>query len=137
MNRPYILSIRAMCESDLDVVMVIELLSFSSPWHREHFQQEIIAPHSFPFVAELDGITDGYVCLMSLFEEAQILDIAVAPVSGVGESRVFCWSMPFQLRGKKAPNFSLLRYGHLTLPPSPFMNGVVLSGQVCVKSIMK
>lgn len=89
MNRPYILSIRAMCESDLDVVMVIELLSFHSPWHREHFQQEIIAPHSFPFVAELDGIIAGYVCLMSLFEEAQILNIAVAPEHrGMGVARM-------------------------------------------------
>jgi ribosomal-protein-alanine N-acetyltransferase len=37
------------------------------------------SPHSFPFIAEHDGVIVGYVCLMSLFEEAQILDIAVAP----------------------------------------------------------
>ena len=71
--------IRPMTEPDLDAVLVIEQASFPSPWKREHFQHEITAPHSFPFVAECDGIIAGYVCLMSLFEEAQILDIAVAP----------------------------------------------------------
>ena len=36
-------------------------------------------PHSFPFVAEYCGLIAGYLCLMSLFEEAQILNIAVDP----------------------------------------------------------
>jgi ribosomal-protein-alanine N-acetyltransferase len=40
---------------------------------------EIDAPHSYPFVAEHDGAVVGYVCLAVLFEESQILDIAVAP----------------------------------------------------------
>lgn len=66
-----------MTEADLDAVLLIELSSFPVPWKREHFQHEINAPHSFPFVAECDGEIAGYVCLMSLFEEAQILDIAV------------------------------------------------------------
>jgi ribosomal-protein-alanine N-acetyltransferase len=71
--------IRPMDEADLDAVLAIELASFPSPWKREHFQHEISAPHSFPFVAECAGVITGFVCLMSLFEEAQILDIAVAP----------------------------------------------------------
>lgn len=68
-----------MSETDLEVVQAIEQASFPSPWKREHFQHEMAAPYSFPFVAECNGILAGYVCLMSLFEEAQILDIAVAP----------------------------------------------------------
>jgi ribosomal-protein-alanine N-acetyltransferase len=79
MNEPHIPTVRNMNEADLDAVLVIEQASFSTPWCREHFQHEIAAPHSFPFVAECGGIVAGYVCLMSLFEEAQILDIAVAP----------------------------------------------------------
>ena len=72
-------TIRPMGEYDIDAVLAIEQASFSTPWQREHFQHEIVATYSFPFVAEYDGIVSGYVCLMSLFEEAQILDIAVAP----------------------------------------------------------
>lgn len=76
MQRP---TIRPMREADLDAVLAIEKASFPNPWRSEHFQQEMAATYSFPFVAEQDGVIVGYVCLMSLFEEAQILDIAVAP----------------------------------------------------------
>jgi ribosomal-protein-alanine N-acetyltransferase len=63
--------------ADIDSVMEIERASFTAPWRRDHFLHEIAAPHSFPLVAMLEGRLAGYVCLMSLFEEAQILDIAV------------------------------------------------------------
>ncbi len=76
---PVSMTIRPMTESDLDAVLVIERASFSTPWSREHFLHELDAPYSFPFVALIDGDVAGYVCLMSLFEEAQILDIAVNP----------------------------------------------------------
>ncbi len=71
-------NIRSMSEDDLDAVVAIEQDSFHTPWQREHFDQEMVAAHSYPFVAEYNGTIAGYVCLMSLFEEAQILDIAVA-----------------------------------------------------------
>lgn len=71
--------IRPMASADLDAILTIEQASFPLPWKREHFEHEISAPHSFPFVAEHNGVIAGYLCLMSLFEEAQILDIAVAP----------------------------------------------------------
>lgn len=77
-----------MVEDDLVAVLAIEQLSFSTPWKREHFVHELGARHSFPFVALCDGSVVGYVCLMSLFEEAQILDIAVAPaLRGLGVAR--------------------------------------------------
>lgn len=78
MNSSQTPGIRPMTAADLDAVLLIEQSSFPLPWKREHFLHEITAPHSFPFVAEIDGKVAGYVCLMSLFEEAQILDIAVA-----------------------------------------------------------
>ena len=68
-----------MTDEDIDAVLAIEQASFPAPWKRDHFLHEIAAPHSYPLVALLDGHLAGYVCLMSLFEEAQILDIAVAP----------------------------------------------------------
>jgi ribosomal-protein-alanine N-acetyltransferase len=77
MPTPQELKVRPMTEADLDQVLAIETASFSNPWTREHFQGELIARHSFPFVAIADNNILGYVCLMTLFEEAQILDIAV------------------------------------------------------------
>jgi ribosomal-protein-alanine N-acetyltransferase len=80
--------VRPMVESDLDSVLTIEQASFSTPWKRDHFLHEITAPHSYPFVAVYGGTIAGYVCLTALFEEAQILDIAVAPdVRGRGIAR--------------------------------------------------
>jgi len=79
MFAPETVDIRPMTTADLDSVLVIEQASFSHPWRYEHFLHELSSPHSFPFVAVTGGSVGGYVCLMSLFEEAEILDIVVAP----------------------------------------------------------
>ncbi|MBL0226706.1 MAG: ribosomal protein S18-alanine N-acetyltransferase [Geobacteraceae bacterium] len=71
--------IRTMTIADLDDILVIEQASFMTPWKREHFEAEVSGDYSFPFVAETGGRVVGYVCLQSLFEEAQILNIAVSP----------------------------------------------------------
>jgi [ribosomal protein S18]-alanine N-acetyltransferase len=71
--------IRPMTKADLENVLAIEQACFSHPWRHEHFLHELSSPHSFPLVAVAEGAVGGYVCLMSLFEEAQILDIVVAP----------------------------------------------------------
>lgn len=81
--------IRVMVRTDLDAVMAIEQVCYPAPWKREHFIQEIHSHLSFPFVAQIDGAVVGYVCLMSLFEEAQILNIAVDPARrGHGVARL-------------------------------------------------
>jgi len=97
-----------MNESDFDTVLIIEQASFSSPWHREHFLHEIAAPHSFPFVAELNGNVAGYICLTSLFEDAEILDIAVAPEQrGRGIARTLMEYAVLAAREKEAEFLSL------------------------------
>jgi len=79
MPTPVKIKVRLMTEADLDRVLDIETASFPAPWKREHFVAELEARHSFPYVAVADDGIVGYVCLMSLFEEAQILDIVVTP----------------------------------------------------------
>jgi ribosomal-protein-alanine N-acetyltransferase len=89
MSEPETIHIRPMIEADLAAVLAIEQASFPSPWKRDHFLHEISAPYSFPFVAESNGILAGYACLTSLFEEAQILNIAVDPaLRGRGIARM-------------------------------------------------
>ncbi len=70
--------IRTMTLTDLDDVIKIEQLCYSPPWKKEHFIHEIHSPVSFPFVVTVNGLLAGYLCLMSLFEEAQIMNITVA-----------------------------------------------------------
>ncbi|GFE60567.1 ribosomal-protein-alanine acetyltransferase [Geobacter sp. AOG2] len=79
MFMPGTVDIRPMTTTDLDSVLAIEQASFPHPWRYEHFLHELSSPYSFPFVAVIGGAVSGYVCLMSLFEEAQILDIVVSP----------------------------------------------------------
>ncbi len=79
MLTPLEITVRPMTDADLDQVLAIETVSFPAPWIREHFANELTACHSFPYVAISGGNVVGYVCLMSIFEEAQILDIAVDP----------------------------------------------------------
>lgn len=79
MDTPPKLLIRSMTEEDLLAVMAIEDVSYPTPWKCEHFRSELAARYSWPYVAVEDGAVVGYVCLMSLFEEAQILNIAVSP----------------------------------------------------------
>jgi ribosomal-protein-alanine N-acetyltransferase len=89
MFAPGTIDIRPMTKDDLEIVMALEQASFTHPWRYEHFLHELSSPHSFPLVAVTDGTVGGYVCLMSLFEEAQILDIVVAPyLRGRGIARV-------------------------------------------------
>lgn len=71
--------VRPMVEGDLDAVMAIEAASYSTPWNGEHFRDELAARFSWPLVAVENGSVIGFVCLMSLFEEAQILNVAVSP----------------------------------------------------------
>lgn len=78
-----------MVEDDLDAVLAIETASYPTPWSGEHFRNEIAARYSWPLVAEEDGVVVGYLCLMSLFEEAQILNVAVSPERrGAGIARL-------------------------------------------------
>jgi [ribosomal protein S18]-alanine N-acetyltransferase len=69
-----------MTEDDLDQVLGIESASFSHPWNRTHFHDELKSPHSFPFSAfDGTGRLVGYICPMIILDEGHILDVAVHP----------------------------------------------------------
>ncbi|UCG79284.1 MAG: ribosomal protein S18-alanine N-acetyltransferase [Nitrospirota bacterium] len=71
------LSVREIRTEDLDTVTAIESLSFSRPWTRNMFYQEMGNPRSFIRVAELNGNIIGYICASFVLDEGHILDIAV------------------------------------------------------------
>jgi ribosomal-protein-alanine N-acetyltransferase len=70
--------IRALERADLDAVLTIEQASYSQPWTREQFEQELNNPAAF-----LDGCAAanrlaGYICYWLIAGEMQILNIATA-----------------------------------------------------------
>lgn len=73
------ITLRPMREEDLEQVLEIESASFSRPWTKRHFLDELESPFGHPFVAFVsDGTLAGYLCLKQLLDEAEILDVAVA-----------------------------------------------------------
>jgi ribosomal-protein-alanine N-acetyltransferase len=72
------ITIRAMTDADLEEVLAIENESFSHPWNRDHFLDELKSVHAFPLVAiDPEESIIGYICPRHLLDEGHILNIAV------------------------------------------------------------
>lgn len=80
--KPMEIHIMPMVESDLDPVLSIEAASFSTPWSRSMFENELKSnPYSNLFVArERENETlAGYVCFWVVFDELHLLNLSVHP----------------------------------------------------------
>ena len=73
------LIIRDMEESDLPAVLAIEQISFSTPYSKEYFLNEIYKKHALVKVALFEGTVIGYLCADYENHEAQILNLAIEP----------------------------------------------------------
>jgi len=71
------LTIERMKEGDLEEVLGIEKKSFSDPWTRESFLEDINKDFTYPAVARKDGELVAYTCLWKIEDELQIANIAV------------------------------------------------------------
>jgi [ribosomal protein S18]-alanine N-acetyltransferase len=82
----YSVIVRAASAQDIDEVTAIESGSVSM-WKRDFFVQELHTPNSVFLVAEIEGAVVGYIVARKIFDEAEILSIAVSPArmrSGIG-----------------------------------------------------
>lgn len=74
--------------NDIDDVMVVEKLSFSIPWSKQAFIEEVTNNKFARYIiAKLDGKTVGYAGLWKVLNEGHITNVAVHPEyrrSGVG-----------------------------------------------------
>lgn len=67
-------------EDDLDAVLEIERLSFTTPWSRRLFLDELANPNSRIVLAKDDmGVVLGYICFWIVVDEAHILKVVVHP----------------------------------------------------------
>jgi ribosomal-protein-alanine N-acetyltransferase len=73
---------------DIDAVMVVEKLSFSIPWSKNAFIEEVTNNKFARYiVAKVNGEIVGYAGLWKVFEEGHITNVAVHPEyrrNGVG-----------------------------------------------------
>ena len=80
--------LRSWQESDLPQIEKIERESFSDPWPLDAFRPVLRFPVLYGILAEDGGQVCGYGCLILLFEDAELANIAVAPThrgQGVGK----------------------------------------------------
>ena len=60
--------------------MSIELDSFTTPWTRMGFHDELLNPRSFLRAAESNGRVIGYLCASQVLDEGHILNLGVHPL---------------------------------------------------------
>ena len=75
--------------SDVDGIMAIERVSFSSPWSARFFLEELKSPYTRSLVAEIGETTIAYIVYWLLAMEIDIHNLAVHPTyrrQGVGRS---------------------------------------------------
>ncbi len=78
-------------ERDLDQIMMIEEISFPSPWCRKTFQSELKNNHSVSIIAESNQRITGYVVGWFVADEIHITNIAVHPEwrrKGIAETMI-------------------------------------------------
>ena len=83
------MQLRSWEEKDLPILAKIEENCFPcDAWSEEMLSQTLKTPYQWSVLAEEDGKIYGYACLFSLFETAELLNIAVDTAyrgRGIGE----------------------------------------------------
>lgn len=74
------LTFRYLTETDIDQLVHIEQQSFTLPWTKDAFMNELtINPFAFYLGIELDNKLVGYAGYWSIMDSAQITNIAILP----------------------------------------------------------
>jgi ribosomal-protein-alanine N-acetyltransferase len=74
------MQIREMTIGDLDGVLVVESLSFKTPWERASFESELLLNDlAHYFVVEEFGIVVGYAGFWHVIDEGHITNVAIHP----------------------------------------------------------
>lgn len=84
-------SLRPATPEDLPSLQAIESRVQAASWNEGHFEAELAKPYSHLLVLtddETDSQIAGFICFWVLFEECQILDVAVdLPHRGLGYAK--------------------------------------------------
>ncbi len=95
--------IRAWKKEDIDGISKMEGRCFADPWSREMLEACLRYSHYHTFLIEEEGELCAYGCLICLFEDAEVANIAVdIPFRGKGLARALMQAMHAQAREKGA-----------------------------------
>ncbi len=75
------MTVRAFQYADLAEIAELEKRCFSEAWSKEAFESSMRVPFFTGTLIEEDGKIAAYCCLSTVFEDAEVLNIAVAPES--------------------------------------------------------
>ena len=73
------LDIRPFTHDDLAEILAIENASFSDPWNKSKFEEELNIQYSLHYAAAIDKNICGYIIVWYAGGEFHILNIAVSP----------------------------------------------------------
>ena len=73
------MELRRWTEGDIPKLTRVERVCFSQPWTTEMLKEEFSRAQGVGIVAEAAGEILGYVCGSTLFEDAELMRIAVLP----------------------------------------------------------
>lgn len=73
------ITVRVMTLDDVPAVHEIEEQSFSIPWSKKAFQESLGYSHAVFLVAETGDSIAGYCGMYQVFQEGDIINVAVAP----------------------------------------------------------
>ena len=71
------MQIRAWERTDIDCIAEMEKKCFKDPWSKDMLEDTFQYPYYHCFLAEDGGQVCGYCCLISIFEDAEVGNIAV------------------------------------------------------------
>lgn len=78
MGSPTKIILRKMIPDDADEIAEIEIKTFAMPWRREDFWREALNENAEYIVAEVDGKIVAYAGAWISFNEAEVMNVAVA-----------------------------------------------------------
>jgi len=97
-----VLTFRAMQAADLDAIMAIEPKIYSHPWSRGNFADSLTSGYDCR-VCECDGDLIGYGVLMTVLDEAHLLNLSIAQAyQGRGLGRALLEHFISEARGRGA-----------------------------------
>ena len=70
---------REWTKSDISQIAEIEKRCFSDPWSEQAFESGMNSPFFYGILFEEGGQVCAYACEMVIFEDAEILNVAVVP----------------------------------------------------------
>lgn len=73
------ITVREWSQKDLGEIAVLETQCFGDPWKEKDFQSVYALPIAHGVVVEEDGKVIGYAIATFLFEDGEILNVAVSP----------------------------------------------------------